>query len=355
MKITHIFLGLFVSFICALNIILYEASLTDWKYMSGIQANPYLLAVYLSIMRFVLFFILCYILKVNTTLTRTEYIYLILAGIFTGIFRVCTYLSVSDTNSSIYANYSNIDILMFWINDYFSQTIKYDHIFVESSIICSIVLCSFLANNIINPISDNKNNIEGCIFALIATIFGVLGMISFSKTSKSECSNFFRCGILFLSEAVFCALFIPIGLTDKYYNAIVYVLFLANMCLAFLSYSIIDSFGTTFLAVNLALVIIWSYLYVLYYGSVNDVPNSSLSTILLFNLVIVYNVWKKHCNETFIEKNNKMRSTVSSIIKNYQIRKIVKFEDEMPLVEINNTKQNYSTIEEKEQKNIHNV
>lgn len=195
----------------------------------------------------------------------------------------------------------------------------------------AIVICSFLANNLISPISDLK----GCGFAILATFAGVLGMWSYAKTSKSACSNSFRCSIVFLTECVFCCAFIPFGRSDNYYNELVYFLFVVNLCLAFSSYTIIDMFGPTFLAINMALVIIWSYLYVLVFGLVTNVTSSSIATILLFNLVAIYNVWKEHTNEPTIDH-------VNDNVKKYS--KIVRFEDEIPLCVTKhiNTK-NYST------------
>lgn len=325
-NVSHIFIGLVVSFICSLNIILYEASLHQ-SVNSIIKLNPYLLAVLLSCLRFVMFFGISLVGKLNCTLTKDEYIYLILAGVFTGIFRVCTFLSVSDTNSSVYANYSNTDILMFWVIDYFNDNIKKQHVKLDCAIMLAIVVCSFLANNLISPIGGNSN-LKGCGLAILATIAGVLGMYSYSKTSKSTCSKSFRCGIMFLSECVFCCAFIPLGKNDYYYNELVYFLFVANLCLAFSSYTIIDMYGTTFLAINMALVIIWSYLYVLLFGVVTDVTSSSIATILLFDLVVIYNIWKEHTNKPIDH------------VRKYS--KIVRFEDEVPLCTIKNIK-NYST------------
>lgn len=291
--IPHIFVGVFISFVCASNIILYEASLTQFS-ESVIPINPYLLSALLAGVRSLVFFAICLYFNLNSTLTKEESMNLILAGFFTGIFRVCTFKSVSDTNSSIYANYCNIDILFFWFVDYLNSQVKLQYLKIECCIIFAIVICSFLANDLIQTNNDLSSNIEGCVLAIVATIACVIGITCYSKTINSECNKIFRCTIMFSAECIFSAFLIPLGNIDEHYNIIIYVLFVANLVFAFTTYTIIDTFGATFLSINMALVIIWSYLYVLIVKSVDNVIGSCLSMLLLFVLVVVYNLWKEH-------------------------------------------------------------
>jgi hypothetical protein len=213
---------------------------------------------------------------------------------------------------------------MFWIIDYLNLNIKSQHVKLDCLIMLAIVICSFLANNLISPFKGNLTSFNGCILAIVATFAGVLGITCYSKTSKSNCSKSYRCGIMFLTECLACAMFIPLGVNTDKYNNIIYVLFIANLCLAFTSYTVIDTFGMTFLAVNMALIIIWSYLYVLCTSTISNISGSFMATILLFVLVIIYNMWKEYStNHTYDE--------LPKMIKSYRT---VRFEDEKPLIKI---------------------
>lgn len=240
----------------------------------------------------------------KNTVSSIDYIYLALAGMCMAGFRIFTFLSVNNSNSSVYSNFSNIDILLFWIVGYLRGKIKSNAI-IDVLLIASIILAAFLSNCLMFP--NNNSLVFSCTYAIFAMIFSVSG-ISLYEMSKEY--RLTKCTIMFTNEFILLLSFCAFGneqTNNNYYNNYVYLLIISNVIFSSITYYAVDNFGGIFLSIGLTSIIFWTYIYAIIFDNVQNIILTSMSTVLLFILICVYNLLSnKNNNENNIQNNNQI-------------------------------------------------